>query len=186
MTSSGAQEAHEHGEATATMLTGIEGQTLVLDGWFASHADCGRPGPHVHLSDANSEMRGAVLKTSQVPELIECLELVTARIEDQWRNEAEEYLQDFPAAPDPNDPEVVRQRRIEHLECLDKLAAHFAEVGKILSESEDLHVASARIAALIDLTEEDVEGRLHRVNLFSLTQAASRHRAAELEELRGE
>lgn len=35
----GVEEANEHEDATARMRTGIYGQTLNIDGWFASHAD---------------------------------------------------------------------------------------------------------------------------------------------------
>ena len=35
----GVEETNEHEDATASMETGIDGQTLVVDGWFASRAD---------------------------------------------------------------------------------------------------------------------------------------------------
>jgi len=75
----GIEGAREHEDPTASMTTGVHGQVLAIDGWSASHADTGTPGPHVRLL-ANG-INGAVLKTSQVPELIECLNLVAGRID---------------------------------------------------------------------------------------------------------
>ena len=97
----GVEDADQHKDATASMETGIHGQVLKIDGWFASHADTGRPGPHVHLSDAGSSMRGAVLKTSQIPELIECLNLVTERIDRQWEREGDDYVRETDSWTNP-------------------------------------------------------------------------------------
>jgi len=36
-------------DAWAAVPIGVRGQHLILEGWFASHADSGRPGPHVAL-----------------------------------------------------------------------------------------------------------------------------------------
>jgi hypothetical protein len=85
----GIEEAHEHEDATASMKTGVYGQILNINGWFASHADGGTPGPHVQLV-ANG-INGAVLKTSQIPELIEYLNLVAQRIDRLWEREGEAY-----------------------------------------------------------------------------------------------
>lgn len=84
----GVEEAHEHEDATARMETGIHGQVLNINGWFASHADTGGPGPHVRLG-AWGDM-DPVLKTSQIPELIDCLNLVAERIDQQWERQGDE------------------------------------------------------------------------------------------------
>lgn len=185
MRSYGVAEANEHQDATASMETGIDGQILNINGWFASHADTGRPGPHIHLSTGgSSNMRGAVLKTSQVPELIDCLNLVAERIDEQWDRQGDDFMRTFGDAPDDNDPAVIRQRRINHLVLLDNLQAHFLEIAEILLRSDDLHEASTAIAPLLGIDEAEVSYRLNSINLFAMTRTASEARTEELEHLR--
>ncbi len=107
MGTSGIDEAREHEDAAASMETGIYGQTLAIDGWFASHADRGTFGPHVRL--VADGINGAVLKTSQIPELIECLTLVAERIDRRWELDGDDYLRHSDDAPNDNDPAVIRQ-----------------------------------------------------------------------------
>lgn len=182
MTRRGIEEANEHDDAHASMLTGVTGQVLNIDGWFASHADTGTPGPHVRLWARGHH--GPVLKTSQIPELVECLELVAERIDREWERSGDEYP--FGDEPDNNDPAVIRQRRIDFLVFLDKLQAHFAEVAEILLRSEDMHDAAAAIASLIGVDEDEALHRLNGVNLFAMTSYTSEARARELAALRAE
>lgn len=164
------------------MQTGIDGQVLNIDGWFASHADSGTPGPHVRLV-ANG-INGAVLKTSQIPELIECLNLVAERIDRLWEQEGDEYP--FGDAPDDNDPAVIRQRRIDHLVLLQNLRTHFSEIAEILLRSQDMHDASTAIAPLLGIDEMEVTYRLNSINLFAMTRSPSEAIAKELADLRQE
>lgn len=153
----GIEEANEHEDATASMETGVYGQVLNINGWFASHADTGTPGPHVRLV-ANG-INGAVVKTSQVPELIECLNLVAERIDRQWERDGDEYLRSFGDAPDDNDPAVILERRIDHLVLLQNLRTHFSEIAEILLRSQDMHDASNAIAPLLGIDEMEVTYR---------------------------
>lgn len=175
-------EAHEHEDATASMETGVYGQVLNIDGWFASHADTGTPGPHVRL--LTSGINGAVLKTSQVPELIECLNLVAERIDRQWERDGDAFRRDFGDAPDDNDPAVIRQRRIDHLILLQNLRTHLSEIADILLRSQDMHDASTAIAPLLGIDETEVTHRLNSINLFAMTRTPSEATAKELAELR--
>lgn len=161
------------------MATGVSGQILAIDGWLASHADTGTRGPHVRLV-ANG-INGAVLKTSQIPELIECLNLVAERIDRLWEREGDRYP--FGDAPDDNDPAVIRQRRIEHLVLLENLRTHFSEIADILVRSDDVHGASAAIAPLLGIDEFEVSYRLNSINLFAMTRRPSEARAKELADL---
>lgn len=163
------------------MDTGVNGQSLSINGWFASHADTGTPGPHVRLV-ANG-INGAVLKTSQIPELIECLNLVADRIDRQWERDGEEFMRDFGDAPDDNDPAVIRERRINHLLMLQNLRAHFSEIAEILLRSVDMHDASTAIAPLLGMDEAQVLHRLNSVNLFAMTGTPSEAIAKELADL---
>ena len=182
METSGIDEARGHEDATASMETGVYGQVLAIDGWFASHADSGTPGPHVRLV-ANG-INGAVLKTSQIPELIECLNLVAGRIDRLWEQEGDKYP--FPDAPDDNDPAVIRQRRIDHLVLLQNLRVHFSVIADILLRSQDMHDASTAIAPLLGIDEMEVTYRLNSINLFAMTHTPSEAIAKELAALRRE
>ena len=122
--------------------TGIRDQRLVVSGWRASHADTGTPGPHVHLSTNDSQ--NPVLKTSQIPELVDALHKVGGRIDRMWEQDGATWFTGD--EPDDNDPAVIRQRRIDHLVLLDNLRAHFPEIAEILLQSQDMHDASAAIA----------------------------------------
>ena len=182
----GVDEANEHEDATAHMETGIHGQTLHIDGWFASHADAGKPGPHVRLGASGSTMRDAVLKTSQVPELIDCLHLVAERIDGQWEREGDEFLQTgFGDAPDPNDPAVIRQWRIDELLLHENFAAHITEIVDLLVQAEDIHEATSSIAALLGVEDSvALQARLLAFSLFGLTRDARAARTRKLQELR--
>ncbi len=182
MGTSGIEEANEHEDATASMETGIYGQVLNINGWFASHADTGTPGPHVRLVARG--VNGAVLKTSQIPELIDCLTLVAERIDRQWERDGDEYLQGFGDAPDDNDPAVIRERRIDALVLLENLRTHFAEIAEILLRSQDMHDASTTIAPLLGIDEFEVSYRLNSINLFAMTRTPSEARTKELALLR--
>ena len=187
MSTEGIEQARGHEDAAARISTGVRGQTLVIEGWFASHADKNAPGPHVRLGAIGRDVGGhAVLKTSQIPELIACLELVAARIDRQWDRDGDDFLRDFGDAPDENDPAVVRKRRKDHMVFLNKLHAHFAEVADILLRADTSHDASAAIAPLIGVDEDEVEVRLRSVNLFSLTGTATAARAEMLKDLRSQ
>lgn len=164
------------------MQTGVYGQVLNINGWFASHADTGTPGPHVRLVANGRD--GAVLRTSQVPELIECLDLVAERIDRQWERQGDEYVQGFGEAPDDNDPAVIRERRIDDLVLLEDLRTHFAEIVEILLRSDDMHDASTAIAPLPGIDEMEVTHRLNSINLFATTGVPSEARAKELARLR--
>jgi hypothetical protein len=182
MRSYGIDEANEHDDATASMPTGVHGQILHIDGWFASHADSGTRGPHVRL--VADGVNGAVLKTSQVPELVECLDLVAGRIDRLWDRHGADYP--FGDAPDDNDPAVIRQRRIDQLVLLQRLRTHFLEIADILLRSQDMHDASAAIAPLLGIDETEVTFRLNSINLFAMTRIPSEATARELADLRQE
>jgi hypothetical protein len=164
------------------METGVRGQRLVINGWFASHADSGTPGPHVRLWAGG--VNGAVLRTEQIPELVDNINAVRAHIDRQWNEQGEEFLAAYDYWIDANDPDVIRQRRIDHLDFLDKLRSQFSQVAAILLEADDIHAASAAIAPLLGVDELDVEIRLNGISLFSLTRTPSAARAERLRELR--
>ena len=183
MGTSGIEEAREHEDATASMLTGVQDQILEINGWFASHADTGRPGPHVRLVARGST--DAVLKTSQIPELIDCLNLVAERIDRQWERDGAEYVRTyFGDAPDDNDPAVIRQRRIEQLELNELVAAHITEVVEIIAGAADIHEATDAVAALLGVEPMAIQMHLDSYSLFGLSRGSRAAQARKLQELR--
>lgn len=173
-------------DAEVALDTGIRGQRLLIHGWFASHADSGTAGPHVRLG-ASGEM-DPVLRTDQIPALIDGLNAVAERIDRQWARDGQGFLRDtnFAEAPDPNDPAVQQQRRVEDLELHSLIADHWTEIAPILFDAENTDDAIARIAALLDVDEIRVLVRLSRFSLFSLTRGARERRTQTLEALRRE
>lgn len=177
----------EHDDAAATMLTGIHQQRLILRGWFASHADTGRPGPHVHLVAGGSTMQGAVLRTDQVPDLVEALAMVAERIDRQWERDGEKFLRTFPTdEPDPNDPAVITRRRIERLELDLLVAEHITEVVGLVLGAADIHEATDSVAALLGVDPIAVEGHLRGFSLLGLSRDSRAAKAEALRGLRGE
>ncbi len=174
------QHESEDEDAQAALDTGIRHQRLVVSGWGASHADTGTPGPHVHLS--TNDGHNPVLRTSQIPELVDALHRVGGRIDRMWEQDGETWFTGD--EPDDNDPAVIRQRRIDHLVLLDDVRAHLSEIAEILLRSDDVHDASTAIAPLLGIDETAVPYRLTSINLFALTRAASEARTKKLAELR--
>ena len=167
-------------ETEVALDTGLRDQRLVVSGWFASHADSGTPGPHVHLS--TNDKRNPVLKTSQIPELVEALQVVGGHIDRMWEEKGETWFTGD--EPDPNDPTVIRQRQIEQLVFLDNLRANFSQIAEILLQSEDMHGASAAIAPLLGMDEVEILGRLNSINLFAMTRVPTEAGREKLKDLR--
>ena len=177
--------AEDDGDAEARMETGVLNQRLIVEGWFASHADKGTPGPHVHFR--TSDKRDAVLKTEQIPELIDIVTLVGQRIDQRWTSDGQQYTDDvLRHSPDPNDPETIRRERVTYLEFAEKLSARMPEVVALVQAAETTDEALTSVAALLDVDEVAVMIRLARFDLLSLTRPAGEARRHILAELRDE
>lgn len=162
------------------LATGIRDQKLVVTGWFASHADTGTPGPHVHIS--TNDRRNPVLKTSQIPELVEALQVVGGDIDRMWDDKGDTWFTGD--EPDDNDPAVIRQGEIDQLVFLDNLRANFPQIAEILLQSEDMHDATAAIAPLLGMDEVEALGRLNSINLFAMTRIPTEARSKRFKDLR--
>ena len=91
------------------MRPDVEGQRLIVEGWFASHADSGTPGPRIHLR--TSDRQDPVLRINQMPSLITALKTVAEHIDVLWSTHGEQYAAAVMLrSPDPQDPAVVQQR----------------------------------------------------------------------------
>jgi len=173
------------GDAEARMETGVRNQRLIVEGWFASHADKGTPGPHVHFR--TSDKRDAVLKTDQIPQLVDILMLVGRRIEQQWASDGQQYTDDvLRHSPDPNNPETIRRERIKNLEFTEQLSARMSEVVSLVQAAESTDEALASVASLLGVDEVDLMIRLARFDLLRLTRPAAAARKRALAELRDE
>ena len=141
------------------METGRRDQWLICEGWFASHADSGTPGPHLHLR--TSDGQEPVLRTDQVPNLAEALTVVATRIDRMWALHGDEYAEKVVLrSPDPQDPEVTR----------------------LLARAASTDEALISIGALLGVAEAEVMYRLARVDMLSLTRAAYERRVRLLDE----
>lgn len=170
-------------DAEARIATAVRDQSLILEGWFASHADSGTSGPHVHLR--TSDNQDAVIRTDQVQEVTERLSQVAGRINRLWESHGQEYTDEvLKHSPDPNDPELTRLRRIKYLEFTERLAVHLPDVVGLLMEAESTDEALVSIARLLEVEEVEAMDRLSGFDLLSLTRPARAAHAKALDALR--
>lgn len=170
-------------DAEARIATAVRGQSLILEGWFASHADSGTPGPHVHLRTSDNE--DAVIRTDQVQEVTERLSQVAGRINRLWESHGQDYTDKvLQHSPDPNDPEVMRLRRIKYLEFTERLSVHLPDVVELLMRAEGTDEALVSIARLLEVEAVEVLEGLAGFDLLTLTRPARAARAKALDALR--
>lgn len=168
-------------DAVVAVETGRRGQRLICEGWFASHADSGTPGPHLHLRTSDAET--PVLRTDQLPTLIAALTTVAERIDGLWAIDGDQYAAEVVlGSPDPQDPRVVRQRRRERLRLTQAVHENLSEVMRLLIEASSTDEALINIAALLNFDEVDVMVCLARFDLLTLTRPATERRLRILAE----
>lgn len=179
---SAAHSGPEDVEPIAVVETGRRGQQLICEGWYASHADSGTPGPHIHLR--TSDRQNPVLRTNQVPSLVKALSVVAERIDRMWAVDGDEYAEDVVLqSADPQDPEVIRQRHVEHLRFMQRLADNLPEAIRLLAQAASTDQALRDVAALLGVDEAEVMHRLARFDMLALTRAAYERRVLLLNEL---
>jgi len=168
-------------DAVAFVPTGRRAQQLICEGWFASHADSGTPGPHLHLRTSDGDT--PVLRTDQLPSLITALTQVAQRIDRLWATDGDQYAADVVSrSPDPQDPRVARQIRLRRLQMTQRVLDHLPEVTRLLTEASSTDEALDDIAALLEVDEVDVVVALTRFDLLSLTRPATERRLRMLGE----
>ncbi len=89
--------------------------------------------------------------TSQIPDLVDGLNVVADRIDRLWEADGADYP--FGDEPDDNDPAVILQRRIEGLEFHDRVAANLPEVLTLLTLAENSDDAMDSLAPLLSVDE---------------------------------
>jgi hypothetical protein len=168
-------------DAVVAVDTGRRGQRLICEGWFASHADSGTPGPHLHLRTSDGET--PVLRTDQLPTLIAALTTVAGRIDRLWATDGDQYAADVVLrAPDPQDSGVMERRRRDRLKFTQAVVDNLPEVTRLLTEASSTDEALINIAALLDVDEVDVMVGLARFDLLTLTRPATERRLRLLSE----
>jgi hypothetical protein len=173
----------ENEYAEVRIDSGVRDRSLVVEGWFASHADRGTPGPHLHLR--TDDAGAMVIRTDQIPALVEALSLVARRIERLWEADGAAYAEEVLShAADPSDPEVIRRRTISELDFIERVAAHGPELVQRLTAADSTDEALDAAILLLDVDETDAF-RLARFDLLTLNRASSEARANKLAELRG-
>lgn len=179
--------ADGHGDDTDAVVaveTARRGQRLICEGWFASHADSGTPGPHLHLRTSDAEP--AVLRTDQLQTLVTALRTVAERIERLWATDGDQYAADVVLrSPNPQDPQVIRQRRQERLRFTQAVLDNLPDVVRMLTEASSTDEALTHISALLDVDEVDVMVGLARFDLLALTRPATERRLRTLAEPEG-
>lgn len=160
--------------------TGPRGQRLIFESWFASHADSGTPGPHVHLRTSDQET--AVVRTDQVPRVIEALTKVAQHVDKQWAAHGDEYAADVVLrAPDPQDPVVVEEQRQRRFRFTQAVHENLPEVMRLLTDASSTDEAIDSIAALLRVDVVDVMVGLPRFDLLTLTRPATERRLARMD-----
>jgi hypothetical protein len=162
-------------DAVMAVDTARRGQQLICEGWFASHADSGTPGPHVHLRTSDAEP--PVLRTDQLPSLFTAVTAVAERIDRLWAIEGDQYAAEVVLrSPDPQDPRVIEQRHRKRLRFTQAVLENLPEVMHLLTEAENTDEALLNVAALLDVDEVDVMVGLARFDLLTLTRPATERR----------
>ncbi len=162
-------------DAVVAVETGRRGQRLICEGWFASHADSGTPGPHLHLRTSDAET--PVLRTDQLPHLIAALTTVAERIDRLWTTDGDQYaVEIILRGPDPQDPSVIRQRHHAQLSLTQAVHENVHEVMRLLIEAPSTDEALTNIGALLNIDEVDVMVALARFDLLTLTRPATERR----------
>jgi hypothetical protein len=174
-------EADDDTDPVVTMETGRRGQRLICEGWFASHADSGTPGPHLHLRTSDGET--PVLRTDQLPTLVAGLTTVAERIDRLWATDGDEYAAEVVLrGPDPQDPRVAQESRRQRLRFTQAVQENAPRVMQLLTGASSTDEALIAIAALLGVSEADVMVGLARFDLLSLTRPATERRRRVLAE----
>ncbi|MFJ9315606.1 hypothetical protein ACIRN4_15545 [Pimelobacter simplex] len=164
----------EH-DAQGAMPSARRDRSVVVDGWFASHADSGTPGPHLRLRA--SDFEELVIRTDQVPMLCALLTAVAERIDAQWAVDGQQYADEVVRrSPDPQDPEVERASALARLRFVASVGERADEVLALIRAADSTDEAVDSVAALLDADPADVLVRLARFNLLGLTRPATERR----------
>ncbi|XBB69271.1 hypothetical protein ABFU82_08180 [Nocardioides sp. WV_118_6] len=161
--------------AQGTMPSARRDRSVVVDGWFASHADAGTPGPHLRLRA--SDFEELVIRTDQVPMLCALLTAVAGRIDAQWAVDGEQYADEVVRqSPDPQDPAVERAAALDRLRFAAAVGDRADEVLALVRGADSTDEAVDAVAALLDVDPAQVLVRLARFNLLGLTRPATERR----------
>ncbi|WP_377322610.1 hypothetical protein ACFJIY_24375 [Pimelobacter simplex] len=164
----------EH-DAQGAMPSARRDRSVVVDGWFASHADSGTPGPHLRLRA--SDFEELVIRTDQVPMLCALLTAVAERIDAQWAVDGQQYADEVVRrSPDPQDPEVERASALARLRFVASVGERADEVLALIRGADSTDEAVDSVAALLGADPVDVLVRLARFNLLGLTRPATERR----------
>jgi hypothetical protein len=170
----------ESDDSEVAIDTGRRGQRLIFEGWFASHADSGTPGPHVHLRTSDQET--AVVRTDQVPKVIEALTKAAKHVEQLWNTHGDEYAAEVVLRwPDPQDPAVIEEQRQKRLKFIQAVRDNVTEVMRMLTDASSTDEALDSIAALLGVDAADVMMELARFDLLALTRPATSGRLTIIE-----
>ena len=169
----------DDGFAEVSIPTAHTGQRLTFSGWYASRADSGNPGPHVHLHA--SDGGPVVVRSDQVSDVVAALTTVAERIERQYAVDGEQYAEEVVRrAPHPEDPQVITEVRRGRLAFKQAVLEHLPDVMRAITQASSTDEAIDGVARLLDVDEVEVMVGLARFDLLSLTRPATERRLEEL------
>ncbi|WP_278255550.1 hypothetical protein [Nocardioides convexus] len=158
------------------MPSGRRDRSVVVEGWLASHADAGTPGPHLRLRA--SDLEDVVIRTDQVPLLCALLQSMAERTEARWAADGERYADEVVRrAPDPQDPAVERAAALDRLRFAAAVGERAEEVLDAIRSADGNDEAVATVAALLGVDPAPVPARLARFNLLGLNRTATQRRS---------
>ena len=178
MTPSALPDDRDDGDYSQIAIdTGRRGQRLIFEGWFASHADSGTPGPHVHLRTSDQET--IVVRSDQVPSVIDALTKAAQHVQGQWAEHGDEYAADVVLrAPDPQDPAALEAQGQARLRFTQAVHDNLTEVMRLLITASSTDEAIDSIAAMLKIEDVHVMVGLARFDLLALTRPATERRLA--------
>ena len=127
-----------------------------------------------------------VIRTDQVPQLVDALTRVAQHVDEQWDTHGDAYAADVVLrSPDPQDPAVAEQQRQKRLTFTQAVLDNHPEVMRRLTEASSTDEALSSIAALLKVDEVEVMVGLARFDLLALTQPATQRRLGMIEDHQG-
>ena len=152
-------------DSYANVESGVDRQRVILEGWLASLADGGKPGPHVSIRpDAE---RRIVVRADRIDELIGELVRVRDRIVETWEHLPESDRSDLEGRAllaARHRARLDQDRRLFY----DRLAERLDAVAVVLSTPMTPKEAARAVATELGLAEEQVLPFVTKIDLLAL------------------
>ncbi|MFC0625737.1 hypothetical protein [Kribbella deserti] len=127
-----------------------------------------------------------MIRTSEIPAIARDLATVGERIDALWVRDGEQYVDEVMRhAPDPDQPDEIRRRKIERLEMFQRIGDQLPQVIEAILAADSTDEAITAVSALIDEPDDaKVLVFLSDIDLFAFTAAARANGRKKLDELK--